>query len=324
MRSAAGDETAEDEGKKQMWREFVDELEKIVKRPLSDKEIAAIARIVLGGNLPKDLRKRKRILRRAREQARLVDLGLMAKKRRRAGEQEGKAVLSDFISEDDLNTFEGYLRFQAVDPETATPNEVAMFRQFFDEATAARAATPKIGAMKFKAIPGEFRYAVAVRHGSDLWLAIWVRRGPKGDVYVLIPRSDPIWDPHTSYHRDGTFHSKSFNHKMSSSKKQPLTDAFSGSEHMSMFGGYNPKSIGAVCDPAMFSGVVEVPPGILGPRDGFVSVDLVEPGCDPLDLYNPVVITQVFKDKVPWIVIRVGRQASPAEFEAIVKAKAKA
>jgi hypothetical protein len=207
--------------------------------------------------------------------------------------------------------FEGYLRLQAVDPLTATPDELAMFRQFFDQAMAANAATPKLGAMKFKATPGEFRYAVGVGDGFDRWLAIWVKRAPKGDVYVLVPRNDASWNPHASYHRDGAFHSKSFKHKMSSLKKQPLIGGFKGSEHVGMFAGYSPKNIGAVCDPAMFSSVIEVPPGILGPRDGFVAVDLVEPGCDPLDLYNPIVLTRVFKNSVPWIVIRVGTQARP-------------
>jgi hypothetical protein len=219
---------------------------------------------------------------------------------------------SDFISEDDLNTFEGFLRFQAVDPLTAAPDELAAFRRIFDEAMAAKSATQKLGVMKFKATPGEHRYAVAVREGSDLWLTLWVRRAPKGDVYVVIPRNDGKWNPHASYHRDGTFHSKSFNHKMSSSKRQPLTEAFKGCEHLGMNAGHGPKTIGAICDPAMFTDVIEVPPGILGPRDGFVAVDLVEPDCDPLELYNPVILTKTFKDSVPWLVIRVGTQARPA------------
>jgi hypothetical protein len=43
-----------------------------------------------------------------------------------------------------------------------------------------------------------------------------------------------------------------------------------------MFGGHGPKTVGAVCDPTNFSDVVEVPPGILGPKyNGFVAVDLV-------------------------------------------------
>ena len=43
-------------------------------------------------------------------------------------------MAEDFISEDDLNTFEGFLRFQAVDPATASADELAIFRKLFDEA----------------------------------------------------------------------------------------------------------------------------------------------------------------------------------------------
>jgi hypothetical protein len=221
---------------------------------------------------------------------------------------------SDFISEDDLDTFEGFLRLQAVDPSTATPSELATFRKLFDDAMVTRAATPKMGALKFKPAPGEHRYAVAVRESSELWLTTWVRRSPKGDVYVLTPRNDGDWNPHTSYHRDGTFHSKSFGHKslVGTKKLQPLTDKFQGVEHLGMFAGHGPKTVGAICDPAMYSGVMEVPPGILGPRDGFVAVDLVEPGSELIDLLNPVIQEQVFRDAVPWIVIRVGRLAPPS------------
>ena len=55
--------------------------------------------------------------------------------------------------------------------------------------------------------------------------------------------------------------------------------------------------------------MIEIEPGILGPRDGYVAVDLVEPGCDPLDLFNPVTHERAFKDSIPWIVVRVGKQA---------------
>jgi hypothetical protein len=175
---------------------------------------------------------------------------------------------------------------------------------------ASRAATSKLGVMKFKPVPGEYRYGVAVRDDGQLWLTTWIRRAPKGDVYVLIRRNDGDWNPHTSYHRDGRFHSKSFGHKaLTGTKRQPLTSAFQEVEHIGMFAGHGPKTIGAICDPAMFSTVMEVPTGILGPRDGFVAVDLVQPGCEPFDLFNPVIQTRVFEDAVPWIVIRVGRQA---------------
>jgi hypothetical protein len=90
----------------------------------------------------------------------------------------------------------------------------------------------------------EFKYAVAIRVGTDLWLTMTVRRDHKGDVYVTYPRHEG--NPHASYHRDGTFHLKSDDHKTMSSKRQPLTEAFKGFEHMGMFAGHG-KSVGAHC-----------------------------------------------------------------------------
>ena len=219
--------------------------------------------------------------------------------------------MSDFTSEDDLNTFDGYLRYQGIDPKTTKPDVLTQFREAFDEAMAKRLATPPMGAI-FKpknagAKQGEFKIAVAVRNGAELLLTMTIRRDHKGDVYVIYPRQEG--NPHASYHRDGTFHHKSDNQAMMSQKRQPLIDAFKGCEHMGMFLGHGPKKIGAICNPANFSDVIEIEPGILGPRDGYVAVDLVEPGCDPLDLFNPVTHERAFKDSIPWIVVRVGKQA---------------
>jgi hypothetical protein len=217
--------------------------------------------------------------------------------------------MSDFISEDDLNTFDGYLRYQGIDPKTAAPEVLEQFRAVFEEAKAKRAATPPMGEI-FKptgAKQGEFKIAVAVRDGEQLLQTMTVRRDHKGDVYVIYPRQEG--NPHTSYHACGTFHHKSDNHAMMSQKRQPLTDTFKGCEHMGMFAGHEPKAIGAICNPANFSDVIEIEPGILSLRDGYVAVDLVEPGCAPLNLFNPVTHERVFKDSIPWIVVRVGKQA---------------
>jgi hypothetical protein len=80
----------------------------------------------------------------------------------------------DFISEDDLLTFEGFLKYQAV-PATSTPEELEIWRRLFDEATRCRESSPKAGLMKLQAVPGEQKYAVALRDGSELWLTMWVR-----------------------------------------------------------------------------------------------------------------------------------------------------
>jgi hypothetical protein len=216
-------------------------------------------------------------------------------------------AMPEFISDDDLKTFEGWLKYQGIDAATIPPDELAQWRSVFEEGRARALATPKIGLMKLRPVPGEYRYAVAVREGSDLWLTLWVRRSRKGEFFVMTPRCDRDWDPHTSYDLDGTFHMKSHDTKMLSQKKQPLTGEFRGTEHLGAYMGHGPKSVGAICEPAAFAGIVEVAPGVLGPRNGQVVVDLVEPGYEPLSWPFAKAPQQIiFKDILPRVVIRVG------------------
>ena len=99
---------------------------------------------------------------------------------------------------------------------------------------------------------------------------------------------------------------KSFGGLRQKQNRQPLTGTFRGTEPLFAYGGYEPKRVGAICDPAAFSGVVEVPPGVLGPAHGTIAVDLVEPDVEPISLFsNQPVRQEVFRDTIPWIVIRV-------------------
>ena len=73
----------------------------------------------------------------------------------------------------------------------------------------------------------EYKYAVAIRKGTDLWLTLWVKRSKVGEFFVLLPRADGQWNPHGSYHLKGQFHQKSNDRKMDSAKQlQPLTGKF--------------------------------------------------------------------------------------------------
>ena len=211
----------------------------------------------------------------------------------------------EFISEDDTASFEGFLRYQGLNIATLNPNELKEWCAIFNDAQELRLGGPKVGRMKLKRGHGEFLYAVAVREGSDLWLVLWVKRSRKGEIFVMIPRSDRDWDPHASYHVDGTFHSKSFGKAHNRQKRQPLTGSFRGTEHLGGYMGFGPKGVGAICDPDDFHGLVEVAPGVLGPRHGSVVIDLVEPSCEPIPDPNPLVRLEVFKESIPWIVIRV-------------------
>jgi hypothetical protein len=142
----------------------------------------------------------------------------------------------DFIGEDDLLTFEGYLKYQAVDPAVLTPDELAMWRGYFDEAVQRRESSPKVGLMMLRPAPGEQKYGVALQTGADLWLTMWVRCSPKGEIFVMYPRAD-AGNPHASYHLDGTYHQKSFGSASIRQQRQPLTAAFAGSEHLGLYMG---------------------------------------------------------------------------------------
>jgi len=79
----------------------------------------------------------------------------------------------DFISEDDLSTFEGWLKSQAIDAATAAPEELENWRSIFDEVRESAAAIPKVGLMKLRPlVPDEHRYAVAT--------SVLLERQPKG------------------------------------------------------------------------------------------------------------------------------------------------
>jgi hypothetical protein len=132
----------------------------------------------------------------------------------------------DFI-EDDLETFEGWLKYQGIDKAGSSPEEIEMWQQMFDEKEARKSTIAKVGLMKLRTVPGEYRYAVAVREGTNLWLTLWVRRSPRGEFFVLMPRADRRRNPHASYHLDGTFHMKSYDRAgLKATKQQPLTGTF--------------------------------------------------------------------------------------------------
>jgi len=134
--------------------------------------------------------------------------------------------------------------------------------------------------MKLREVPGEQKYAVATRDDFGLWLTMWVRcSSPKGEIFILYPRAGDAGNPHASYHVKGRFHQKSHDRAMLPQQRQPLTAAFKESEHLGIYHGHG-TSMGAVCDPNMFDGVVIVEPDILGPRNGSVGVDLVEAGYE--------------------------------------------
>jgi hypothetical protein len=106
-------------------------------------------------------------------------------------------------------------------------------------------------------------------------------------------------------HADGTLHTKSHDQKMLTSKAQ-RPDSIRGCPHLGAFLGHGPKTVGAVCDPADFTAVFEIPPGILGPRNGAVLIDLLEqPTTPPHDHPGKELDRRLFSDATANILIRV-------------------
>src|SRR5437867_11076612 len=110
-------------------------------------------------------------------------------------------------------------------------------------------------------------------------------------------------------HRDGTLNIKSFRRVViRSSKRQPLTPSFEGTEHLGAHSGFAPRGRGAICDPTDFTGLVEVPSGVLGLVAGSITVDLVEPGKATTWIpCSQVVMRKVFRETVPWLVVTIRR-----------------
>jgi len=219
------------------------------------------------------------------------------------------SVDRDF-TEDELNTFDGWMRYQAFDIAKASAEETAVLRGVFDDQMRQKASRCPMGRMKLKPMkPGEFRYGVAVREGDALWLVLWIRRSPEPAVFIMHPTGESERDVHTSYHADGTLHVKSYGRvALSPYERQPLTGAFRGTEHLGTQSGYAPRGVGAICDPADFSGILEVPSGVLGAVAGSIAVDLVEPGKATTWLpWSRVVMRKVFREATPWVVVTIRR-----------------
>ena len=59
-------------------------------------------------------------------------------------------VVQNFISEDDLKTFDGWLRYQGIDASTTAPEELETWRGIFDDASTRSSTSPKVGLMKLR------------------------------------------------------------------------------------------------------------------------------------------------------------------------------
>jgi hypothetical protein len=160
-------------------------------------------------------------------------------------------------------------------------------------------------------------YAVIVRHNpSDTRLFARIIRKQEGDVVVAwsidepkTPNRVPSWNPQSTYHKDGRQHAKSYNRPNVIKHGQRPDPAFKGCVQLIATNADRMRSPLRSCFPTDFDDVLEVPIHMVsGKQNQFVSVDLVEPGIEPLRQTgsDTVLLEAIFKDDVPWIVVTFG------------------
>ena len=150
-----------------------------------------------------------------------------------------------------------------------------------------------------------------------------MRRCPQGHIYQVFaagqtyPRTGgKAYDPHTSWHLDGRFHTKGHDRIWHRQQRQRL-DAFTGAEFFISTTVDQMTAPGlAVCDPASFDGTMEVGLDsitVAGPARQQLHMDLVEPGYEPLahGLGERPVVRWLLQDRAPWIVITLYEIPAP-------------
>jgi hypothetical protein len=159
--------------------------------------------------------------------------------------------------------------------------------------------------------PADRMYGLAVRD-EQLYLILRIRRNAHGEIFYMFPRAgEKAWDPHGSYHRDGRYHHKSFDHKMTF-KQGPKPDAnFIGTINFvatSIESG-DPQTINVACQAEDFSQVLEIPIAeISEDRDiqTSITIDISEPGGKPNIVPGSRIIQSwALRDVVPWILVTV-------------------
>lgn len=214
-----------------------------------------------------------------------------------------------FTDERELESFDGWLRYQAA--ANLSDADLAVWRSIYEAIEQRKTLTPKIGVMSLST--GSL-YAVAVED-DGLWIAAWIRRSPRGHIFVLAPGVNPSgW--HLSYHQDGRFHHKDGSGYVVKEyeRRQPLSERFSGREDLGMYYGNAPRSVGAICEPERFDDVIRVPRGVLGPRHGCIAIELLGADAAPADSLVPgqrLVEDRVYSESIPAIHVRVLATADP-------------
>ena len=161
---------------------------------------------------------------------------------------------------------------------------------------------------------------IGVRVKGRIMLVARIARRKKG-IYYLIPRdyaafgivSDEHWDPHASYHVDGTRHFKSDNQvRGGRDQRQPLGESFAGVEDLTgqSFGPGDLLGEQTELRESEFDAVFELPMDLVPPSYGVhLRVALCAP--EQVSVWHPQNAHEIARywsrDATPWIEVTVWR-----------------
>ena len=168
-------------------------------------------------------------------------------------------------------------------------------------------------------------FAIGVQDDQGFHLVARIARRATG-IYYLIPRAnedfgiiaDENWDPHASYHADGTHHIKSFGSTvLSPVMRQPLNQAFTGAEPL-FPQGFAPGDLfghQVVGDLSPFREVFVIPSTMIAPdAHHTIAVDLLSSGAARIPgPWQHVVVEHSFTDSFPWIHVTLWRGLAGAD-----------
>ncbi len=154
-------------------------------------------------------------------------------------------------------------------------------------------------------------FGVAVRDDSGLRLLASVCRSKAGDVYFLIPRDDPEWNVHASYHESGESHVRSYRWTYLRTRRQRPNSSFHGAECVFALA-IPPGEVALHTTPydvREFNDIFEIPNNQFRPAEHHtLVVDLIEPGAAATGgTWKEIVLQKTIQDAVPWILITLWR-----------------
>ena len=160
-------------------------------------------------------------------------------------------------------------------------------------------------------------YAIVIaKPGGDKHLFGRVRRSPEGDVYVIwaedqSPRNlGRGSNPHASYHASGRLHSKTYRPAAHIRTLQVPGSEFRGNQPIEVTNAN--RALSATLPPVAgrFDDAFEISSDLVtGNENQWIAVEVIEPGVPPVQVTqnDTILAKKVFKDEVPWIVVRLGQ-----------------